>query len=616
MALGTVAAFSSNGTASTTPAIVHVSNGVSKPALRASGIYRDGWLQKDSSVVLPGGEAANLVLHLQVPLQPTQHLQISVDGTPVASRTVKPGPLVLRVPIAEATAARHVDIRWDHVAKLTPPDTRSAAAQLTYLAVVPPPTALVLPDGLATSGASTSGIYSDGWSRQVSQIRLAPGPAAKLVVRATIPRGVRQQVTVSVNGRTLAIEKLRAGSANLQLPVAASRTSRDVTLRWGHLFELHAPDTRHVAALLQYVGVAVPPAAVNVPADLANPGFTSAGIYADGWLEQRSSLVLRGGAAANLVIDANVPQQSMQTLAVDVNGALVASRTVAPGRLELSTPIPASAVPRVVRLRWAHVIQLSAKDRRRASAQLTRIAVAMPPASVSMPKGLADPGLSSSGIYKDGWSQQDASLMLAGGGAGNLVIQANVPKQTGQELTVTVDGNQVASQAVQPGKLDLRLPIPATASSRLVKLHWAQTTALAAPDTRRAAAQLTRIAVVLPPQSVSVPTGLSDPGLTTSGVYADGWLQQNSLLVLAGGKAGTLAISAEYPGLDHAELIVSVNGQKVADRAVKPGTVDVHIPIAASQDARRIALHWSTTVHLAAPDTRTASARLLSIAIR
>jgi hypothetical protein len=64
------------------------------------------------------------------------------------------------------------------------------------------------------------------------------------------------------------------------------------------------------------------------------------------------------------------------------------------------------------------------------------------------------------------------------------------PRVGGQRLDVTVNGLRVAAEAVKPGALDLRIPLPGSRTSRRVELHWSGTIKLKPPDVRRAAAFL------------------------------------------------------------------------------------------------------------------------------
>jgi hypothetical protein len=115
-----------------------------------------------------------------------------------------------------------------------------------------------------------------------------------------------------------------------------------------------------------------------------------------------------------------------------------------------------------------------------------------PPAVLpSFPKALANPNLEYSGIYEDGWVGDDAYAVLAGGRPADLVVRAEIPPAPrGQRLRVLVNGREVATRAVAPGRLSLKVPVPASRLPRRIELRWASAPRLPEPDGRPAAAFL------------------------------------------------------------------------------------------------------------------------------
>jgi hypothetical protein len=129
----------------------------------------------------------------------------------------------------------------------------------------------------------------------------------------------------------------------------------------------------------QYGRFRAPMAIRSFPADLANPDLEYSGISEDGWVGQRSYVLLGGGPPGRLVIRAlAVALRQGQRLQVLVDGRLVASRIVTPGLLNLDLPVPASHGRRKIELRWAGVTRLSALDPRSAAAHITFLGVAAP----------------------------------------------------------------------------------------------------------------------------------------------------------------------------------------------------------------------------------------------
>ena len=107
------------------------------PDLEYSGIYEDGWVAGDSYAMLAGGRAGDLVVRASALPQKDQHLTVLVDGRTVASRSVAPGELVVRVPVPRTASRRRIELRWAKTLQLGPADRRKAAALLEFVGVTP-----------------------------------------------------------------------------------------------------------------------------------------------------------------------------------------------------------------------------------------------------------------------------------------------------------------------------------------------------------------------------------------------------------------------------------------------------------------------------------------------
>jgi hypothetical protein len=114
------------------------------------------------------------------------------------------------------------------------------------------------------------------------------------------------------------------------------------------------------------------------------------------------------------------------------------------------------------------------------------------PAALRIPQSLTNPSVDYAGILRDGWVEQDAHLVLAGGPASEFVIRGEVAADD-QKLDITVNGEAIASTPLGFGPLDLRLPLPGSETERRIELHWAHIAAIGAHDPRQAAARLTYI---------------------------------------------------------------------------------------------------------------------------
>ena len=146
-----------------------------------------------------------------------------------------------------------------------------------------------------------------------------------------------------------------------------------------------ALDTRHVTSYvrdLSLVGDARfrrrrPPVVVRrFPQDLANPNLEYSGIYEDGWVGERSYLVLAGGGPASLVLRGQIPPMRAQRVQVTVDGRKVLLRPVVPGPLRLRIPLPAAAGRRRIELDWSHLRGLPSPDLRPVAARLELVGLA------------------------------------------------------------------------------------------------------------------------------------------------------------------------------------------------------------------------------------------------
>jgi hypothetical protein len=111
------------------------------------------------------------------------------------------------------------------------------------------------------------------------------------------------------------------------------------------------------------------------------------------------------------------------------------------------------------------------------------------------------------------------------------------------------------------------------------------------------------------------PADLANRGLEYSGLYEDGWVAEDSYLVLAGGPATNLTLHANVPVKLGQHLDVIVNGRTLLSQSVRYGKLDVHMPVSASTSRRRVELHWTRSTQLNPPDRRRAAALLESIAL-
>jgi hypothetical protein len=106
------------------------------------------------------------------------------------------------------------------------------------------------------------------------------------------------------------------------------------------------------------------------------------------------------------------------------------------------------------------------------------------------------------------------------------------------------------------------------------------------------------------------PADLGNPDLEYSGIYEDGWVGGDSYVFLAGGDAADLVVRAKVRSISGQRLVVFVDGRRVAAINVKPGALDLRVPVPASDSRRKVELRWARSPRLQAPDLRPAAALL------
>lgn len=470
------------------------------------------------------------------------------------------------------------------------------------------------------------GIYDDGWLAQTADLVVDGGGAGDLVLRAHVLPCHPQHLEIRVNGEVVASRDVCEGALSLRLPVPASRSDRHVELKWAGTARLNDDDPREAAALLQSLQVTTqqPPTALRIPGGLSHPGAWHSGIYADGWVGQDARLVLAGGGDATLVVRGSVPERlPSQHLTLTVGGETVVDADAASGAFEFRAPIRASASERMVEMRWRAVDRVSSADSRSAAALLTFVGHTVgsaPRAIAHFPDDLANPNLVQTGIYPDGWTERRAVIDLAGGDAAELVIRADVPPALRpQHVEVQVGTDVLAMEEAAADEIDVRIRVPTTQGDRSIELRWAQDGPVSESDPRLAAARLTFIGLAsgtLPNAIARFPSDLLNPNLVHSGIYADGWLAQESSALLVGGARAQLKLLAHVPThLSQQALDVLVDGAIVASVKRAAGVVDMRVDLVQSDAARLIVLRWARAEPLSAADPRRAAARLDLIAV-
>jgi hypothetical protein len=123
-----------------------------------------------------------------------------------------------------------------------------------------------------------------------------------------------------------------------------------------------------------YRRLRVPMKITRFPRGLANPALEYSGIYEDGWIGNRSYVVLSSRSSSSMLhIRATVLPIASQRLRVYVDGRAVWSRRLTAANLNLRVHVRTSPERRRVELRFSRQVPLQAPDLRPAAARLTSI---------------------------------------------------------------------------------------------------------------------------------------------------------------------------------------------------------------------------------------------------
>ena len=409
---------------------------------------------------------------------------------------------------------------------------------------------------------------------------------------------------------------------------------------------------RNVSAVSarDYAAMRPPSRLESFPKDLRNQDVEYSGFYEDGWLSDHAWCALsEPWNAAEVVVKGYVPEirdpgfQTEATLLV--NGREVKRQVLGLKEFEIRAAMPpdASASQKVpgrsrVELVFSKLQDLPDPDNRPVSCRLVSVAIeggAAPPVAVQkFPEDYhQQPLLSPSGLYPDGWTGPQVALTLSQPpGHGHLKVSGEMP-QIGDAnfettLRVKVDGQSVGEQALRVGQFDLSLPAPrgtGSAGGRRVELEFTRPQQLPGGDARTVGARLMFLGFVpypLPPAALArFPDDLRKPLVQAEGVYDDGWAAQSATLQLAQPTGvESVRVAGMVPRIDAAdfttELVVTVDGAEVGRRTLGLDQFSLEFPVppAASPGAvRKVALRFTATQSLPAPDARAVGARLSAV---
>ncbi|MCS6866094.1 MAG: hypothetical protein RMJ56_08660 [Gemmataceae bacterium] len=293
-----------------------------------------------------------------------------------------------------------------------------------------------------------------------------------------------------------------------KLPAAEKLWARDLPRdrRWlsGHVRDISVISEDEYAAF-------VPPAGVHqFPHDLQHPHLEYSGFVEDGWIGATAKIRLsQTDSHQECVIRGLIPglpgAENFQTEAVvRVDGVVVERRTLHPGKFELRAAGPLGIGPRWVELQFSHLQILPEPDGRQVAALIHSIgfeardeARARPPERLQVfPADLSHPKLEQVGIYGDGWCREHLrAKLLPPAEDSEVVMRGFIPEVGGNsafftELTIWVDGVEVARRSLGLGEFEVRAPVARGPQARWIECRFSHTQTLAPPDGRTIAAQL------------------------------------------------------------------------------------------------------------------------------
>ena len=260
----------------------------------------------------------------------------------------------------------------------------------------------------------------------------------------------------------------------------------------------------------EYAAFRPPAVLTKLPDDLTHPHLEYSGLYEHGWVSKTFKVRLtQPEPGHDAVVRGQIPtvpgREGFRTqLTVLLDGTPVETRTLGTGDFEIRVPAGAVSGPRWLECRFTEALALPAPDGRPAVALLR--SVGFEPADVSktrppehlsvFPADLSHPKLAAAGIDLDGWvgTAGRAHLWFAGP-ARDVVVRGNVPliaTPFRTEMTVLLDGAEVAKRALASGDFEVRVPVGAgPAGPRRLECRFSAVQQLPAPDTRATAARLT-----------------------------------------------------------------------------------------------------------------------------
>jgi putative glycosyltransferase (TIGR04372 family) len=244
-----------------------------------------------------------------------------------------------------------------------------------------------------------------------------------------------------------------------------------------------------------------------------------------------------------------------------------------------------------------------------------------PPVAIrEFPRDVIDPAFKSTGILEDGWVAPVAHCTLTQPGDGPFVLRGLLPqvgnRAVSPEVCISVDGQEVLRQVLQPGAVDLCCPVSPSGKPRRIDIRVSPGQKLPAPDSRPVGIHLSYLGFAPPPPNAlkEFPRDLEDPAVNSSGIYVDGWVAPTVHCILTQAGDDPLVVRGLLPQVGAwpitPEVLIRVDGREVLREVLHPGSIELTCPVEAAPAARRVEVHFSHTQKLPAPDSRSVGMHL------
>ena len=171
------------------------------------------------------------------------------------------------------------------------------------------------PSDLGNKDLEFSGIYEDGWLGDEGFVVLSSEKPGKVVFRGLFPLWLgldSVDLALTIEGGAPIRKRLEPGPFELELPVGSGRSR--IGFQFSAIGRLPAGDNRPAVALLSSVSIEPGDAkspeqlkSVNLPKVIDGVGVDADGVFLDGWLSQKSFVVVNPTQAGKAVLRGLVP---------------------------------------------------------------------------------------------------------------------------------------------------------------------------------------------------------------------------------------------------------------------------------------------------------------------